>query len=177
MLTRVVAQSVPAPGGACRHTRTVPTPPPEAHTAYRLWCAAVGAAVLSSALSIPIIADLQQLRGHVPPGAPGPAVDLVGAGIGTLITAAIGGAVLFVAARMRDGRGWARSLLTVVGGVGVLVGLATVGETFAVLRLGVVGAAVGLLRLATLVLAAIAVVAVVRMPRPGAVDGPGARAR
>lgn len=68
-----------------------------------------------------------------------------------------GALLLVVVVRMREGRSWARTALAVVGAIAVLVGVLTVGETFALFGVGPLGAVVALLRLATAALAGCAV--------------------
>jgi len=142
--------------------------PAEVRIAFGLWRAGVVAAVASSALSIPIVDDLVRLRGQVLPADLDPlqsAVDLrAGAVGGTVVSAGFAALLMFVALRMRAGCGWARTTLTVVGAVAIVVGLLGVGETVRLFAVGPLGVLVALLRLVTLALTA---AAISYMFRPG----------
>ncbi|MGQ0574914.1 MAG: hypothetical protein ACT4RN_12015 [Pseudonocardia sp.] len=142
--------------------------PEPVEAAVRLWRASAVCAVLASALSVLIVEDLLAVRGRALPADLDPAQDryslLVGGVIGVVLVAGVSAVVLLVAARMRDGRGWARTVLAVLGGLAVAYGVLTIAETFALFGVGLVGALVGLLTLANIGLVAAAVSFMFRPP-------------
>jgi hypothetical protein len=139
--------------------------PATVESAYRLWRAAAAVSVSASLLSVLIVDDLQAVRGTpLPPGPDTASTLLAGAVIGALLTVLVSAIVLALAARMRAGTSWARTVLAVLGAGVVAVGLLTLGGTLALFGAGALGALVGLLSLANIVLVALAVSAMFRPP-------------
>lgn len=142
--------------------------PAPVEIAFRLWCASAVASVLASVLSVPIVGELDAARGVRPPPGLDPAQAqstlLAGGIIGAALVAVVSVVVVLIAARMRAGTGWARTVLAVLGAGIVVGGVLTIGTTFAYFRLGLLAAVVGVLMLASLGLVAAAASFMYRPP-------------
>jgi len=127
-----------------------PARPKSVDTAFMLWMVAAGIGIVSSILNFFTVQALYdellkdtspELRGSV--AEPG-----YGSAIFSLVLFALWVLVVF---QMRNGANWARIVLAVLGGIGViggLVGLLTIGVLFSI---GILGALQALLSLASLV--------------------------
>lgn len=144
-------------------TRPVPA---TVETSYRLWLAAIAVGVLSGVVAFFLVDELTAAAGgaplpELPPDQARTATLLAGL-FAVLVAAGFVALAVFVVRRMRAGRGWARLVLTLLGGLTAGYGLLGLGETFALFGAGAAGAVYALLSLVQLVLLVAAIVAMYR---------------
>lgn len=145
------------------------TAPPDVQTSFKLWLAAIVAGAASTLLGSLLFEDILAISGEELPPELGPEDAQLALAFGAVLlvvfTLGVLALLLLFAFKMRAGRNWARIVLTVVGGVILVIGLLGLGGTFALFGLGALGVLAGLLSLAQLVLFA---AAIFFMFRPGA---------
>lgn len=131
-----------------------PERPKSVETAYLLWLIAAGVSILGSLLNfVTAQAIYDETRKSL--GSLGPEFDKAladaGPSYGGIIFSLIISAVwIVVVLQMRKGANWARILLTVLGGLGILIGLISLlgfGILFSIGILGVLQALLGLVAL------------------------------
>jgi hypothetical protein len=147
----------PAPQYSGQHQPAVR--PQAVETAYLLWLVAAGVAILSNLIGFftaqaivdDAVKDLESL-GDLGPEFQQALADAKSPGYGSIIFALILAAVwVVVVMQMRKGQNWARILLTVLGGLGVLFGIFGVAVLFSVGFLGVVQGLLALVSYAAIV--------------------------
>lgn len=154
-------------------SRDIAPVPPDVETSFRLWLAAIVAAVVGGLLSLLIVdvvfaatvAESGTALRDVPP-------DVVAIARGGRIQSILGlalmtlGLGLFLAFRLREGRGWARIALAVFGGIALAGGVVGLFTNMAYLTVGgLVGIVCYVLSIVELCLI---VAAISAMFRPGA---------
>ncbi len=110
-------------------------PPKEVELSFKLWIASIVVGLLGSILTFAMLDDIRQqaiddIVASTPGTDPQLAESIVNASlIGGLVFGLVllGLEVLFIV-KMRAGRNWARITLTVLGGIGVLGGLFSLGQ-------------------------------------------------
>lgn len=155
----------PYPG----HRRQPPAAAPaDVQTSFKLWIADIVIGVVATLLLFTLPGEVIVPRSELPPGVDPATADAIV--LGAIIFGVVLGLVLLALQllfvfKMRAGRNWARIVLTVLGGIGLLGGLFGLGRTLAFLAAGGLGVLVGLLSLVQLVILA---AAILFMYRPAA---------
>lgn len=114
-------------------------PPSPVRTAFLLWVINVALSVLSIVLLVLGGPDLMLAGQTVDPAMRQAAMIGVYVAVGFLLV--LIALELFFAVKMRAGRNWARIVLAVLGGLAIVLGLAGIGATLAMLDSGGLGAA------------------------------------
>lgn len=149
------------PGGAMpppsdRYVPPSQQRPNSVELSFKLWMANIVIGVIGAILTFVLLDDLiEQVAGEVGVSAEAakeaarPTVTF-----GIVLGLALLAALAAVAFQMRNGKNWARITLTVLGVLGLIFSLASVGDQFAIEGLGMVVGVLGIVRL-LLALAAI----------------------
>ncbi|MBA0127457.1 DUF5336 domain-containing protein [Haloechinothrix sp. YIM 98757] len=141
------------------NTVQAPPRPKSVDTAFMLWMASVVIGIVSSLLSL-ISQDAineesaERLGATADQAEAGAAGGTLGIVIGLVIAVILAG----LAFAMRNGANWARIVLTVLGGIGLLFGLLGLLTLPVYFAIGFVGALIGLLQIASLAVIAAAIV-------------------
>lgn len=154
----------PYPGSGQPHPGSAGPAPVDVQTSFKLWILNVVLGVLAAVLTFFTINDQLALgldeAARTTPGVTREQLEtglLVAAIAGGVFYLVLLGLMLLFVFKMRAGRNWARIVLTVLGGIGLVFALFGLPGTFALFAMGILGVLVGLLSLVGIVLTAAAI--------------------